>query len=163
MEGLINRRDPLNDIVLLYSEISTWHDRDLNYIIQACEKANVNGSFTDIILGLKRLQGYFKRYGRASYSTNRARPYEKVTHDDIYLGNVFGITTKPVSYFRLQKDGLSEELKGYGISEKVDAYAIVEKQARKIIDTRANLLIDIINTLLSPFMLTSSITPQLKD
>lgn len=93
-----------DDIVIFFSYTSEWHDKGLKKDIELLEHANF-GQFTKLISELNRLQSLINDSGRCEHGWNRTNPGQLVTPDNVYLGNILGILTHPVSYW----SGLKKE------------------------------------------------------
>lgn len=126
-------RDPLADIIRFFNFVSPWQDRGLRDVIAAFRDVNY-GQYDDVLEKLKTLQLHFERAGRSKYGWNRTKPGETVTEDNVYLGNIFGLWTKTVRFWKERKN---EPKGGWGFSgmEHLNPYDVVSEQARKYMET----------------------------
>ena len=93
------RQEPLEQIVHFFNLTSPWHDRGLGDIIAAFEGVNY-GQFGDIVHELRRLQGHFENAGRSLYGMNRTMYGERVTAEKVFLGNIYGLRTRPIPHWQ---------------------------------------------------------------
>jgi hypothetical protein len=142
-----NAEQPLDEIVTFFNYISIWHDRveELENLIQAFQKANY-GQFNDIINLLETLRIHIDRSGRAEFGWNRTVKGQIVTPEKVFLGNINGLFTKPVSFWKLQKD---EPKGGWGFpgKEKLNAYDVVSVQAMDFMSSHIFPIIKLIDEL----------------
>lgn len=137
--------DPLTGIVHFFDNVSKWHDRGIGDLIAAFERVNY-GQYDKVQDELETLQGYFIRAGRDMCGWNRTKPGQTVTDDNIYLGDIFGLRTKTVRFWKQRKD---EKKGGWGFSNMghLNAYDVVSLQARGFMDSHTEPMIGIINGL----------------
>ncbi len=84
--------------------------------------------------------------GREEFGWNRTKKGEIVTGDKVYLGNISGLFTKTVDYWKGQKN----EAKGgwgYGGMENLNAYDVVNNQAREFMQSHSSEMIDDISAI----------------
>jgi hypothetical protein len=138
-------RDPLTEIVYFFDTVSKWHDRGISDLIAAFEKVNY-GQYDEVLKKLNTLQRHFVNAGRCEYGWNRTRRGETVTADKVFLGNIYGLFTHPVSFWKQRKD---EKKGGWGYPgmENLNAYDVVSRQAREFMTSHARSMIAIINDL----------------
>ncbi len=86
-------KDPkilLERLVEFFDEISKFQDEgDFETGIELRMKEYIPQGY----ILLKRINADLKRFGREKYGWNRTEKGEKVTLDNVYLGNVYGINT----------------------------------------------------------------------
>lgn len=82
--------------------------------------------------------------GREKFGWNRTKKGEVVTEDKVYLGNISGLFTKSVDYWKGQK---GEAKGGWGFSgmENLNAYDVVNNQAREFMQSHSGEMIEDIN------------------
>lgn len=138
-------RDPLNEIVHFFDTVSKWHDRGIGDLIAAFEEVNY-GQYDVVLEKLQTLQKHFVNAGRCEYGWNRTKRGETVTADKVFLGNIYGLFTHPVSFWKQRKD---EKKGGWGFSgmEYLNPYDVVSQQARQFMDSHTGPMIAILNYL----------------
>lgn len=145
--GLIAESGDTPDaIVHFFSMVSMWHDRGLNDVIAEFERVNY-GQFDAVLEKLRALQGYFVNAGRDDCGWNRTKRGEMVTPDKVFLGNIYGLFTQPVSFWRQRKD---EPKGGWGFSprmEHLNAYDVVSQQARQFMTSYIGPICEIVDAL----------------
>ncbi len=147
LENAVRGGDPLNRIVDFFDAVSKWHDRGLNGVLGAFEEVNY-GQYDGMIDRLQILQAHFVAAGRDEYGWNRTSRGETVTADRVFLGNICGLFTHPVSFWIERKDA---EKGGWGFAgmEKLSAYDVVSIQAQNFILDHAVCMTDIIDALVA--------------
>jgi hypothetical protein len=121
--------DPLYAIVPFFDQVSRWHDRSGEILELIKDFKSVNwGQYTPLIEELDVLQIRFVNAGRDRYGWNRTYPGERVTEDRVFLGDIYGLFTHPVSYWKQKRD---KKKGGWGFSgmEHLNAYDVVSQQA----------------------------------
>lgn len=144
---------PLDGIVNFFSIISPWHDREdeIDQIVTDLQAVNY-GQHSELIQKLEMLRKHFQNAGRNRYGWNRTEKGESVTADKVFLGNIFGLFTHSVSFWKQQKGQPKDEWKG-GIWEGhprvagKNAYDVVSEQARGFMASHRRAIIDIISWL----------------
>lgn len=147
LEAKVETNDPLSEIVHFFDVVSRWHDRGVNDIIIAFEKVNY-GQYDHILEKLRALQGHFVLAGRNPFGWNRTEKEQDVTEDNVYLGNIYGLFTKTVNFW---KKGKYEKKGGWGFSgmEHLNAYDVVSGQARSFMLSHTRPMIKIISEISS--------------
>lgn len=137
--------DPLGDIVVFFNATSPWHDRGIRDVIASFEAANY-GQYDEILKKLETLALHFVNAGRCDCGWNRTERGERVTADTIFLGNIYGLFTHPVLFWKQRKD---DEKGGWGFSgmEHLNAYDVVSWQARDFMCSHAKPMAEIITYL----------------
>jgi len=135
-------RDPLTEIVHFFDTVSRWHDRGISDLIAAFEEVNY-GQYNEVLEKLRTLQMHFANAGRCEYGWNRTKRGETVAADRIFLGNIYGLFTHPVPFWKQRKD---EKKGGWGFSgmEHLNAYDVVSQQARQFMTSHAGPMIAIL-------------------
>ena len=96
-------------IVRLFQVISPIQDAGgFGQEILDLEKRNRNGKLNAQIEALEALQAHFHNAGRCEYGFNRTVKGEVVTAEKVFLGNVFGLWTKPAAYWLGEKERLEK-------------------------------------------------------
>ncbi|PIP87415.1 hypothetical protein COW81_00505 [Candidatus Campbellbacteria bacterium CG22_combo_CG10-13_8_21_14_all_36_13] len=128
----MSMRDPLSGLVAFFNAVSSWHDD------RKLDLANY-GDESPLAKKLSRLSSLISQSGRHEFGMNRTKPGQVVTDDDVWLGNIDGLFTKTISFWRTRKG----EPKGLGIRP---AYEVVCDQARWFLQN-GTLIIDAIDDL----------------
>ena len=138
---------PLDAIVEFFNVVSQWHDRqqEIGQSILALQEVN-HGQYEELISQLQLLRNHACSAGRDAYGWNRTKKDEVVTDDKVFLGNIFGLFTLPVSKWKQGKD---EEKGGWGFSgmEHLSPYDVVSNQALKFMRSHIQPICDIIDQL----------------
>lgn len=134
-----SRLESLDGIVTFFDQVSVWHDRsdEISSIIEKFKRANYGQQYNQIIENLSTLEAHFYNAGREQFGWNRTMSGEKVTEEKVYLGNIFGLFTHPVSFWKRKKD---EKKGGWGFPnmEHLNAYDVVSRQARGFINSHVD-------------------------
>lgn len=145
LQRVAESRDPLTEVVHFFDIVSKWHDRGINDIIAEFKEVNY-GQYDEMLKKLRTLQEHFVNAGRCEYGWNRTKPGEPVTAEKVFLGNIFGLWTKTVAYWKNQKD---EQKGGWGFPgmDDLNAYDVVSRQARQFMASHTGPMIIILNDL----------------
>lgn len=143
-------RDSLTEIVHFFGTVSRWHDRGIEDLITAFEEVNY-GQYDEVLEKLRTLQKHFENAGRDECGWNRTKRGETVTADNVFLGNIFGLNTQPISFWKQRKDEEKGAWKG-GIfdceyTRQRNCYDVVSSQAQQFMAAHAGSMISIINDL----------------
>ncbi len=139
-------RDPLTEIVRFFDTVSKWHDRGIGDLIAAFERVNY-GQYNEVLEKLRALQAHFINAGREPYyGWNRTNPGESVTADKVFLGNIYGLWTKTVNFWKEQKNAPKGDW-GYSGMDHLNAYDVVSRQAKEFMASHTGPMIGIINNL----------------
>lgn len=138
----------IREIVNFFNIVSFWYDRREEFysIMQKLEKLNVDGRFVQLITNIDLLHVHICNAGRCEYGWNRTTAGEIVTEDKVFLGNIFGLFTHPVSYWKQGKD---EKKGGWGFTnmEHLNAYDVVSSQAENFIHSHLDMIVELVNKL----------------
>lgn len=137
--------DPLDHLMYFFDIVSQWHDCGIGDVIAAFEEVNY-GQYDEVLEKLRTLQKHFANAGRCEYGWNRTKRGETVTADKVFLGNIYGLFTHPVLFWKQRKD---EKKGGWGFSgmEHLNAYDVVSQQARQFMTSHTGPMIAILNNL----------------
>jgi len=138
--------EPLNEIVIFFDEVSKVHDRGIDDLVSAFKDANYNGRYNDVLEKLEILQRHLVSAGRAQYGWNRTKPGQTVTEENVFLGNIYGLFTHPVRFWKRTKDEKKGNW-GYPNMESLNSYDVVSIQARDFVRNHADGMIPIIDYL----------------
>lgn len=139
----LESKDPAVDIVTFFDMVSLWHDRGLGDVIAAFEEVNFKGRYNRILENLHLLQVHFVNAGRNLRGLNRTTRGEHVTASKVFLGNVQGLFTHPVSYWVERRNDPKGEWSG------LNAYDIVGHQAMNFMSSHARPMTVILNDLIA--------------
>lgn len=92
---LFNLSSPLQDSNLVWETISFLQ-----------EKKRREKKYKKEIEILVNFYSFLHRTGRCYYGMNRTKPGEPVSPDQVWLGDIFGLFTKPASYWLSKEDSL---------------------------------------------------------
>lgn len=121
----------LSNLVIFFDAMGRWQDQGLEELIFAFEDVNY-GQYDHLLKQIRILDAHFENAGRSMGGMNRTSFGETVTEDRVFLGNIFGLHTKPISYWVTKKD----EEKGGWLSPQMDhqnAFDVVSEQARRFV------------------------------
>lgn len=103
------KQNKVEAIVLLFQTISPLHDSNPFTATEA--KIRKKSKNKKQLEALQTLSQHFVNAGRSEYGLNRSKKGEEVTADKIYLGDVFGLFTKPASYWLANQEKLKQEFR----------------------------------------------------
>lgn len=117
MEEISKMDNKVEAIIRLFKVISPLQDKGgfAQTIFELQEKNY--GQLDQTISALEVLQKHFGNAGRSQYGINRTQPGEEVTSAKVFLGNVFGLWTKPASHWLENQKKLETE--DSGVSPKM--------------------------------------------
>ncbi len=130
------RKQALDRIVDFFDTVSRWHDRDaeLAAIIADLTALNRRNDYDGVLRDLATLRAHLNNAGRSPYGLNRTKPGERVTADSVYLGDIFGLWTKTVAYWKTTASEPKDQWRGgmwaghNGVAGK-NCYDVVSTQA----------------------------------
>lgn len=146
LRRLAQSSDSLDTIVRFFDIVSRWHDRGLQDVVDAFEKRNKGGRHDAIIEKLGTLSAHFHMAGRDLFGWNRTRLGQTVTQADVFLGNIWGLFTKPAYFWMQQKDAPKG---GWGFEgmDHLNPYDVVSDQARQFMASHIAPMVKIIGEL----------------
>ena len=142
-------RDQLTEIVHFFDTVSRWHDRGIGDLIAAFEEVNY-GQYDVVLLELRMLQGHFEDAGRDDYGWNRTKRGETVMADKVFLGNIYGLFTHPIPFWKQMKDDPKDAWRGTIWGDELkgcNSYDVVSEQARKFMASHTGPMVAILNNL----------------
>jgi hypothetical protein len=99
MEEISKMENKVKAIIRLFQVISPLQDNGgFSQTIFKLQGKNY-GQLDQIISALEVLQKHFKNAGRDRFGINRTQTGEEVTAAKVFLGDVFGIWTKPATFW----------------------------------------------------------------
>src|SRR3989344_4054749 len=106
LERATKTQNPLHEIVRFFDAVSRWHDREaeISGVIQGFVDVNY-GQHDRTIRELHAFMVHCVRAGRDAYGWNRTKWGQQVTSDVVFLGNIYGLFTHPVSFWQTQRCG----------------------------------------------------------
>lgn len=144
------RKQALDRIVDFFDTISRWHDRDaeLAAIIADLTALNRRHEYDGVLRDLARLRLHFSNAGRDPYGWNRTKVGEAVTAEKVYLGNIFGLITKTVAYWKTtegdRKDGWKGGMwAGHPAVDGKNCYEVVSNQADQFMASHIGPIIEL--------------------
>lgn len=90
------------------------------------ESANTLAELLDLHKKVYAL-GFTRNLGPCSYGMFRTKDISTMTLNDVYLGDIYGLFTKPASFWEKHRDA-HYGCNGYGISEDASLYKIILTQ-----------------------------------
>ena len=147
LERAKKTQDPLREIVRFFDAVSRWHDRQAEILGIIQEFVDVNyGQHDKTIRELHAFMAHCARAGRDEYGWNRTKYGEQVTPDKVFLGNIYGLFTHPVTCWQAQRN---EKRGGWGFPgmEHLNAYDVVSEQARQFMISNAGSMVPLIQNL----------------
>lgn len=142
--------DKLSAIVMFFDTVSKWHDRsgELSALIAEFEQSNFRGQYNEVLEKLRVLRQHIQNAGRSTYGWNRTIPGQRVTDEHVFLGNVFGLFTLTVSYWKTTK---GEPKGGFahwgGNMGEFNSHDIISQQAQGFMDSHIRPMREIIDSL----------------
>ncbi len=131
IQKIENTSNKVQALVTYYQLLETIENTDHlgKTYLERLEKRNFFG------LNKKKIQiikSFFKNNTHDNYGVNRSKSGQKVTANDIYLGNTFGIWTKPASFWLSNKSKYEQE-KVELISKSI--WSVINEQASDLLDS----------------------------
>ncbi len=149
LQELSGESDALIKLIRFFETVSVCEDQEIenlkNLITTFCGK-NKKNYYDEIIKELKELQTHLNRAGRNMFGMNRTAPGDSVNDSNVYLGNIKGLSTLPVSSWKAGKD---KKKGGWGFPgmEDVNSYDVVCLQAQRFMESHIKPMIEIIDWL----------------
>jgi len=141
------RDEPLTALVRFFNVISPWYDRELNQFVDDLHDVK-DARFDFFLTPLTVLVKHFYSAGRNQYGWNRTAIGQLVTDNDVYIGNIHGLWTHPVSAWKSVKN----EPKGsWGFSDEYfrtrNAYDVIADAATDFMSAHIDSMINLIDVL----------------
>lgn len=138
--------EPLDALVYFFDETSRWSDRDLDDLF-ASVGVQCRQQHLAFFHSLDILQSHIACAGRTKFGWNRTEIGEVVTPENIFLGDVFGLFTHPVSFWKKRK---CEEKGGWGFPrmEHLNSYDVVANQSLVFLKAHIDSMIDALDVLI---------------
>lgn len=92
--------EPMEALVEYFDLASYWEDKDLEKLLKLLNFRKNGENAAELVKDFNDLISS----SRQPFGWNRTKTGEKVTQDKVYLGNIWGLFTKPVSYWLQVKD-----------------------------------------------------------
>lgn len=157
MERIKKMPNKVEAIIELFKVISPLQDAGgFSQTIFKLQEKNY-GQLDETITALESLQKHIVNAGRSEYGMNRTKPGEAVTAANVYLGDVFGIWTKPATYWLENQQRFEND--DSGVSPKPESgrkfistwYCINDYQAGEFVQSHVNGIIEQIDLLKKSF------------
>lgn len=129
----------IETIVQFFEIMSGLQDQDpILPLIEECKKSN-KPEVAQLKEKLETIRTHYNRAGREPYGWNRTQKGEPVTDEKVFLGNIYGLFTKTVAYWKTQKN---EHKGGWGYKgmENLNAYDVVNCQAAEFMESHKPVL-----------------------
>ncbi len=140
-------------IIRLFQVISPLQDKGgFSQTIFKLQEKNY-GQIDKIISALESLQKHIAHAGRSEFGINRTKRDEEITAAKVFLGDVFGIWTKPASYWLQNQTKLEQEDSGANPKEGCGRefisvwYCINDYQAKTFVDSHTKGILEQISIL----------------
>lgn len=140
LRNMSGRTDGLNLIVDFFNATSFAYDTNqIPELITRFSGVNKKGRHDKTIESLRSLNEHIKNSGRNMCGLNRTQTGASVSEEDVFLGDVYGLFTHPVAFWKKHKD---EKKGGWGFSgmEHLNAYDVVEKQALQFVNSHLSMV-----------------------
>lgn len=136
VKPFIGIHNGIETITKFFNAIAPIYDRDpLEPFVFKFKQIN-NKTVQDTARIIEVIRDHYLNAGRDEYGLNRTKKGQTVYDDYIFLGDIYGLFTKPVSFWKTCKD---DKKGGWGFSSKelenMNAYDVVSLQARSFIDS----------------------------
>jgi len=144
-----SNKEDLLKIVDFFDVVSKQHDRIEELIeIRKILKSSRKKQRREVAELLGLLINHIIIAGRCKYGFNRTSKGERVTPDKVFLGNIFGLFTHPITYW-LQPES-KRKITSWGIWSLKDTspYEVVSYQARSFMNEHWQ-MINIIDRIIS--------------
>lgn len=141
--------DALSAIVAFFNTTSPWHDRGLYQVVRDMKDLN-SPRHASMINPLTELVLQISMTGRVEFGWNRTAPGELVTEDNVYLGDIWGLWTKTVRFWKTRRDD-KKGTHGWAAPGNYFAsrncYDLVSDQARGFIGDHIPVMVELIDRL----------------
>lgn len=140
--------DYLSAIVVFFNVVAKWQDEHrhgLYDLIQEFKRLDY-GRYTSVISQLNLFDTHIRNAGREEFGMNRTKSGQAVTDDNVYLGNIYGLFTKTVAYWKTQKNQ-EKGRSAYPSLKNLNAYDVVSLQAHNFTESHIGPMTDIVNHL----------------
>lgn len=139
-------QEGIDTIVPFFNLVSPWHDDNpLVSIANQLEKFG-GEDIVGVVEDLQELSIHFCQAGQNESGWNRTKPRQVVTEDDVYLGNVYGLWTKTVAFWKTCKDNPKGGW-GFGRMEDLNSYDVISNQAGDFMASHIGPMVEIIERL----------------
>lgn len=133
-------------MVQLFRLVSPMQDEnELTGLIKKLENKNY-GQLNEVIKALETIQLHIQRAGRDEFGMNRTKKGEVVNSKNVFLGGVYGLNTKPASFWLENREKLEKEL--YTGSDK-SVWYFINQHASDFVDSHVNGLLPNLETVRS--------------
>ncbi len=139
--------NPIHSLVEFFNYVSRFQDENKLKEAEKCLRAGkypfgpAKEEFGELITKIAALQKHIKQAGRHEYGWNRTKPGEAVTLDNVYLGNVHGLSTHPARFWLGADDPYDAALYG----ESLTVREVIERQALNFMQSHVNPMLTLMN------------------
>lgn len=110
LENIDRMENKIDALIHLFQTVSFLQDKNtLKETILELKIKNSNGSFNKKIAALRAIVKHITNAGRDIYGMNRTKVGETVTAEKVFLGDIFGLWTKPAHYWLTSQEKLENE------------------------------------------------------
>lgn len=95
--------EPLDALVYFLDEMSRWADKDLDEILNLTRCTRYHKRHYIFLQSLKTFQKHIAYVDRDKLSWNQTEIGERIVPENVFLGNVCGLPTKPISFWKQKK------------------------------------------------------------
>lgn len=136
VKPFIGIHNGIETITKFFNAIAPIYDRDpLEPFVFKFKQIN-NKTVQDTARIIEVIRDHYLNAGRDEYGLNRTKKGQTVYDDYIFLGDICGLSTQPVSYWKTCKD---DKKGGWGFPdpelENMNVYDVVSRQARNFINS----------------------------
>ncbi len=145
---IITIENKVRALVFLFKTISPLQDQKyFQKLIKSLKRKNY-GQLNELIESLEIVQTHIDRAGRDKYGLNRTDYGQEVTAESVFLGNVFGLSTKTASFWLERQEVLKKEIRedlSSSNGKKISNWDCVNSQAGNFVNSHAIPLMDELN------------------
>ena len=146
--NLVKARDtmhPLYGLLYFFSTVAPYFDERKEVQIEVLKlQTKDTGIYPKlqypILHTVKELELHIYNAGRSPHGWNRTTKGELVTLDDVYLGDINGIWTKPLSHWLKYETAHNEQ--------DLETYAMIKKQAKGFMHSHIPKMIELIDQII---------------
>lgn len=157
MEEIKKMPNKVEAIVRLFQVISPIQDKNnFSYLIKKLNKRNY-GQLDEVVKAFGGILVQLEKAGRDSDGMNRTKKGEAVTSSNVFLGDVYGIWTKPASYWLQDQEKFKNEDSGVSPKPGCDRefisvwYCINDYQARNFVESHTSGMLEKISIIRNAF------------
>lgn len=135
LKRIDSKSNKIEALIDLFQLISPFQDKnELPGLIKKLEKKNY-GQLNEVVKSLKKIQLHVENAGRDRFGMNRSEKGEEVNINNVFIGGVYGLNTKPVSFWLENKEDLEKQI--YLGTEK-SVWYFINQHAGDFVDSHVN-------------------------